>query len=185
MQDESSIESAAAEAKDLDLLIVATGGLIIDGNGPEKALSHLSADRLGLQFAINAIGPALVLKHFERSLARGRRVLVGVLSARVGSIGDNRLGGWYGYRSAKAALNQIVRTTSIEMARKRPEIVLAALHPGTVASPLSAPFRPAAAADPGILSPDEAARRLLEVLDGLTSQDNGSFWDHTGQPVPW
>lgn len=183
--DEATIEAASQKAAHLNLLFIATGGLVIDGSGPEKALSQMHPEALMAQFQLNAVGPALVLKHFARSLARQDRVLIGVLSARVGSIGDNQLGGWYGYRAAKAALNQMLRTTSIEMARKRPGLILAALHPGTVESPLSRPFRPGGTQHPGILTPELSAMRLLRVLDGLTPEETGSFWDHEGQRVPW
>ncbi|MCI4665411.1 MAG: SDR family NAD(P)-dependent oxidoreductase [Neomegalonema sp.] len=185
LADEASITSAAARAGEIQLLFIATGGLIIDGNRPEKALSQLQPEMLQQQFALNAIGPALILKHFERNLARRERALVGVLSARVGSIGDNRLGGWYGYRAAKAALNQYLRCASIEMARARPNLVLAALHPGTVESPLSRPFRPEGARNPGILTPRTSAHRLLTILDQLAARQSGTFWDHAGAAVPW
>lgn len=186
LRDERSV-AAAAEAVDgeIDLLFVATGGLTIDGVGPEKALSQIAPDALLAQYALNAVGPALVLKHFSKRLPRRRRALVGALTAKVGSIGDNRMGGWYAYRAAKAAANQLVHTAAIELARSRPELVLAALHPGTVESPLSAPFRPAGAASAGVMTPDESARRLLGVLDGLGASDSGGFFAYDGERLPW
>jgi NAD(P)-dependent dehydrogenase (short-subunit alcohol dehydrogenase family) len=164
-----------------DLVIVATGALIIDGNGPEKSLRALTAANMGAQFALNAIGPALVLKHICRHLPRDRISRVAVLSARVGSIGDNALGGWYSYRAAKAALNQIVHTAAVEIARTHPKAVIAALHPGTVDTALTA----AHAGGHPTVPPATAARNLLAVLDALTPAQSGGFFDWKGDPVPW
>ena len=133
------------------------------------------------QFEVNAIGPAMVLKHALRLVPRDGRAVVGVLSARVGSIGDNALGGWYSYRTAKAAVNQVVRTAAIELRRTRPEAILVALHPGTVATGFTAAYAdryPTAA-------PAQAAADLLSVLDGLSPADTGSFFDWRGERVPW
>ncbi len=183
--DEASVAAAAEAVGALDLVFVATGALQVEGRDPEKALAHLSAEALAAQFALNAIGPALVVKHFAPTLARGGRSCLAALSARVGSIGDNRLGGWHGYRAAKAALNQLLRGAAIEIARKRPEAVVAALHPGTVESPLSRPFRPKGAAEEGIFAPAEAATRLLATLDALTPAESGGFFDYAGRAIPW
>ena len=127
-------------------------------------------------------GPALLMKHFLPLLPRAGRCVFATLSARVGSIGDNRLGGWYSYRSSKAALNQIVRTAAIELRRTRPDALCVAMHPGTVATPLSARF-----AKPGleVQSPDTAAMRILTVLNMLTPQSSGDFFDQRGQPIIW
>lgn len=163
------------------LIVVATGMLSGPTGGPEKRLADLNATHLAASFATNAIGPALVLTHFAPQLAKGARSLLAVLSARVGSIGDNRLGGWYSYRASKAALNMLLKTASIEMARTHPQAVLAALHPGTVDSALSAPFRGAQISRP----PATAAQDLLAVLDGLQPQDSGGFWAYDGQRLPW
>lgn len=183
--DETSVAAAAERVGEIDLLLIATGALTIDGVGPEKALSQLDPAALARQFATNAIGPAIVLKHFARRLPRGRRALVGVLSARVGSIGDNRLGGWHGYRAAKAALNQFVHGASIEIARSRKDAVVVSLHPGTVESALTRPFRPQGAAEEGILTPEQAAERLLGALDRLEPSDSGGFFDYAGRAIPW
>lgn len=186
--EEASIAAAAeAAATDgpLDLVFIATGALILDGRGPEKALAQLDPETLARQFAVNAIGPALVVKHFAPHLAPRRRSLLAALSARVGSIGDNRLGGWHGYRAAKAALNQLLRGAAIDIARKRPEAVVAALHPGTVESPLSQPFRPEGAARADVVAPAEAAAKLLGVLDRLTPAQSGGFFDPSGAAIPW
>jgi NAD(P)-dependent dehydrogenase (short-subunit alcohol dehydrogenase family) len=163
------------------LIVVATGMLSGPTGGPEKRLTDLNATHLAASFATNTIGPALVLAHFAPQLARGARSLLAVLSAKVGSIGDNRLGGWYSYRASKAALNMLLKTAAIEVARTHPQAVLAALHPGTVDSALSAPFRGAQIGR----APAAAAQDLLAMLDGLQSQDSGGFWAYDGQRLPW
>ena len=163
------------------LIEVATGMLTGPTGGPEKRLTDLNAAHLAASFATNTIGPALVLAHFAPQLAKGERSLLAVLSAKVGSIGDNRLGGWYSYRASKAALNMLLKTAAIEVARTHPQAVLAALHPGTVNSALSAPFRGAEIGRP----PTEAARDLLAVLDTLQPADSGGFWAYDGQRLPW
>ena len=163
------------------LIVVATGMLTGPTSGPEKRLAELNATHMAASFATNTIGPALVLAHFAPLLAKGERSLLAVLSAKVGSIGDNRLGGWYSYRASKAALNMLLKTAAIEVARTHPQAVLAALHPGTVNSALSAPFRGAEIGRP----PTEAARDLLAVLDTLQPADSGGFWAYDGQRLPW
>ncbi|WP_368921561.1 SDR family NAD(P)-dependent oxidoreductase [Comamonas aquatica] len=163
------------------LIVVATGMLSGPTGGPEKRLTDLNAMHLAASFATNTIGPALVLAHFAPQLAKGERSLLAVLSAKVGSIGDNRLGGWYSYRASKAALNMLLKTAAIEVARTHPQAVLASLHPGTVDSALSAPFRGAQIGRP----PAEAAQELLAVLDRLQPQDSGGFWAYDGQRLPW
>lgn len=178
-------ERLKASGAPIHLVFIATGGLSIDGRRPEKMLGHLGADALAAQFALNAILPALAVKHFHALTPRAERSVIAALSARVGSIGDNRLGGWYGYRAAKAALNQMLKTAAIEIARKRPEAVVAALHPGTVESKLSQPFRPEGAARPEIMTPEQSAARLLGVLDGLSPAQSGGFWDWSGAAVDW
>ncbi len=180
--DEAAVAAGLGGLEGLfDLVIVATGALVIDGVGPEKSLKAVTGPALAAQFALNAIGPALVLKHGLRLLPRDRVGRLAVLSARVGSIGDNALGGWYGYRAAKAALNQILRTASVEATRTHPQSVLVALHPGTVATA----FAPAQRAGHPAISPDEAALHLLAVLDRLGPGDTGGFFDWQGKVVPW
>jgi NAD(P)-dependent dehydrogenase (short-subunit alcohol dehydrogenase family) len=182
---EASIAAAAAALAGqgpFHLLICATGALHIAGRPPEKRLADLDAATLGQAFAVNTVGPALVLRYFHELLALKERALVGLLSARVGSIGDNRKGGWYGYRASKAALNMVVRTAAIEIARRRPQAVLAALHPGTVASRLSA----AIIGDAEATTPEQAARNLLSVLDSLPSEGaSGCFRAWDGSAIPW
>jgi len=162
------------------LVIDATGALVLDGVGPEKRLDELDAGHLLDAMALNAVGPALLLKHFAPLLASGQRVIWAKLSARVGSIEDNRKGGWYGYRAAKAALNMLLQTAAIEIARRRPLAVLAALQPGTVRSALSQPFVGADA-----MAPEDSAQRLLAVLDALQPTGRAQFVDHQGQTIPW
>lgn len=164
-----------------EMVFDATGVLEIDGAGPEKQLAAIDAGAMAAQFAVNAIGPALILKHSKALLPRKGRSVFATLSARVGSIGDNGLGGWISYRASKAALNQIVRTASIEIARTRPEAVVVALHPGTVATRFGADFRGRREA----LTPEQSAARLLAVLDGLTPADTGSFRAYDGSPILW
>lgn len=188
LTDPESIARVAARTRDrlgpggaADMILAATGALEISGRGPEKSLAAVEADAMAAQFAVNAIGPALLLRHFAPLLPREGRSVFAILSARVGSIGDNRLGGWISYRAAKAALNQIIRTAAIEMARTRPEALVVALHPGTVESALTAKYLGRHAA----VTPDVAARSLLGVVDGLGAADTGGFFDWRGERVPW
>lgn len=179
--------AAAAEALPFDTvqrLVVATGLLHDDGLSPERSLRDLDMQRLQRAFLVNAIGPALVLRYFVPRLARSGRVEVALLSARVGSITDNRLGGWYGYRASKAALNQLVRTSSIEVARSRPESVLVALHPGTVDTAMSRPFQANVAAD-RLFAPARSAAHLADVLASRTPADSGGFFDWRGEAIPF
>ena len=183
--DEASLENATAFAAakgELRLVIDATGFLHDDRQGPEKSWRQLDAANLARSFALNASGPALIMKHVLPRLPRSGKAVFATLSARVGSIGDNRLGGWYSYRASKAALNQLVRTAAVELARRSPEALCIALHPGTVATALSAPF---AATGLQVHPPAAAADHLLTVIDQLTADANGGFFDWRGQTVPW
>ena len=184
--DEASIAAAAARvaaAGPVGLVIVATGILHGDDISPEKTLRALDPAAMAAVFAVNTIGPALVAKHFVPLLARTGRSMFAALSARVGSIEDNRLGGWYSYRASKAALNQILRTLSIEVARSRPDAIVVGLHPGTVASPLSRPFRPDTTAE-GVFQPEVSAGHLLRVLDALERKDTGGVFAWDGTRIP-
>jgi len=184
--DESSIEAVAADVRrsglEPRLLVDATG--ILDGDGcvAEKSWRQLDPAAMARAFAVNAIGPALLMKHFLPMLPRSGKSVFATLSARVGSIGDNRLGGWYSYRASKAALNQIVRTAAIELRRSRPDAACVALHPGTVATSLSARF---AKSGLEVQSPETAATRILAVLDGLTAESSGEFFDQRERSIPW
>jgi len=180
--DEASVAAVLAGVTGtFDLVMIATGALEIGELRPEKTLRALDPAAMAAQFAVNAIGPVMVLKHLVRLLPRNRVARVGILSARVGSIGDNRLGGWYSYRAAKAALNQLVHTAAIEIARSHPQAVIACLHPGTVATPFTAAY---AASHPTV-APEVAAANLIRVLEGLTAGQTGSFHDWQGTEVPW
>ncbi len=184
--DEKSIRAAVgrvAENGPVGLTLIATGLLHGPGVAPEKALKALDPAALARLFAVNTIGPALVAKHIVPLMPRTGRSVFAALSARVGSIGDNRLGGWYGYRASKAALNQILRTLAIEVARTHPEAIVAGLHPGTVRTALSHPFRPDADS-PDTVTPEAAAAHLIAVLDGLTPAESGGVFAWDGQPVP-
>ena len=132
-------------------------------------------------FDINTIGPALIAKHFLPKMRKNAKSVFAALSARVGSIGDNRLGGWYSYRASKAAANQIVHGAAIEIGRKRKEAVVVALHPGTVATGLSEPF----AAERDRFTPAQSAGKMLAVLERLTPDDSGGFFAYDGSPIPW
>lgn len=184
--DETSIEHAAQTIKatqlPLRLVIVATGLLHDADLAPEKSWRQLDATLLARSFATNAIGPALVAKHLLPLLPREDKAVFAAISAKVGSIGDNQLGGWYGYRAAKAGLNQLLHTAAIELRRSRPAAACVTLHPGTVATALSAPF---GASGHLAVPPDVAADRMLGVIDRLGPQENGQFLDHTGLPLPW
>ena len=178
----AAAEAVAGGAGDMRLVIDATGFLHRDGRMPEKNLCELDADALADSYAVNAIGPALLMKHFLPLLPRAGKSVFATLSARVGSIGDNELGGWYGYRASKAALNQFVRTAAVELRRRRADAICVALHPGTVDSRLSAPF---AKTGLDVRPPHTAAAELLAVVEDLGPEDTGGFFDHHGAQVPW
>lgn len=168
----------------LDLVIVATGLLHqLGAISPEKSLRDLDPDVLAEIFQSNAIGPGLAMKHFLPLMQRQEKTIFASLSARVGSISDNRLGGWYGYRAAKAALNQLIKTASIEHARRWPNGIVVGLHPGTVASDLSKPFQRNVAAD-RLFTADYSAQRLLDVLENLTPTDSGKVFSYDGSEIP-
>lgn len=180
--DEASVAAALGAVQGpLDLVFVATGALSGAGMPPEKALKEVDAAAMADQFAINAVGPLLVLKHAVRLMPRDSRAVFAALSARVGSIGDNRLGGWYSYRMAKAALNQGLHTAAIELARSHRHAICVALHPGTVATPFTARY----AGRHDTVAPEAAARNLLGVIEGLSSADTGGFLDWAGDRVAW
>lgn len=183
--DEASVAQAAARLSSLhqtvDIVFNAAGALTIDGIGPEKTIRSVSAETMARQFAVNSIGPALLLKYFVPLFPKDRRSLFASLSARVGSIGDNRLGGWLSYRASKAAQNQVIKTAAIELRRTHPHAVVAALHPGTVATPLSEPY----AKDRARLTPGQSAKQLLEILDGLSPEQSGGFYAFDGTVIEW
>lgn len=181
--DEASIAGAATTAgPGLRLVIDATGFLHDNRFKPEKSLRQIDPAQFAHSFAVNATGPALLMKHFLPLLAADERSVFATLSARVGSISDNHLGGWYSYRAAKAALNQLMRTAAIELARTRKQAICVALHPGTVDTDLSRPFTKAGL---DLQTPAEAASRLLAVIDGLTPAQSGLLFDHKGVQIPF
>ncbi|WP_298859780.1 SDR family NAD(P)-dependent oxidoreductase [uncultured Sulfitobacter sp.] len=180
--DERSVEAhLGALEGPFDGLIVASGALEIDGAEPEKSIRAVSAKGMADQFAVNAIGPALVLRHAARLLPRKGRSVCAVLTARVGSIGDNKIGGWTSYRAAKAAANQIVHTTAIELARTHKDLICVSLHPGTVQTPFTEKYLARHPAVPAA----EAAQNLLNVMNGLEPMQTGGFFDWSGAEVVW
>lgn len=186
--DETSVAAAAGligASGPLGLVIVATG-LLSDGAAfrPEKSWAMQDADNYARAFAINATGPALIGKHMLPLLDRNQRSVFAALSARVGSISDNRLGGWHAYRASKAALNMIVRNFALELASKRPGAIAVALHPGTVATALSRPFV-GAADNRTVFSPQDAAGHLLKVIGGLVPADSGCCLAWDGAKIPF
>ncbi|ABG30861.1 C factor, cell signaling protein [Roseobacter denitrificans] len=179
--DASVAQHLASLSAPFDLIIVATGALEINGAVPEKSIRNVTAQAMLDQFELNAVGPALVLSHAARLLPRDRPSVFAVLSARVGSIGDNKIGGWISYRSAKAAVNQVVRTASIELARTHPQSVCVALHPGTVQTAFTEKYLGRHPSVPA----SEAAHNLLRVVDGLSAAQTGRFFDWAGKEVAW
>lgn len=182
LEQPETIASAAAELAaeaPYHLIIHAAGLLHRDRIKPEKSYSAIEAESLQAVFQVNTLGPALLLRDFLPLLAP--QGAMAMLSAKVGSIGDNRLGGWYAYRASKAALNMLIKTAAIELSRTRPQSRLLSLHPGTVVSPLSQPFRGAASARPA----DIAAAQLLSLIDTLTPADSGHFFAYDGERLPW
>ena len=187
LSDEGSIARVAAalqaDGRPVRLVFDATGVLNdADGLQPEKSYRQIDPAMLARAFAVNAIGPALLMKHLLPLLPRKGKAVFATLSAKVGSIGDNHMGGWYGYRASKAALNQLLRTASIEVARRHPEAVCLALHPGTVSTPLSDPF---AKRGLRVRTPEEAAAGLIGVIDRAGPEDNGTFRHADGSELPW
>jgi len=188
LEDEASIEAAAESAAGddaLDLVLV-TSGVLWSGDDlrPEKAMKELRADALAKLFAVNAIGPAMVAKYFLPKLRKGSKTLFAALSARVGSIGDNRLGGWFSYRASKAALNMLLKTLSIEHARQWPESVVAGLHPGTVDTGLSKPYT-SRTPSKQLFTADTSATHLLRVIDGLSPEDTGGVFAWDGKRIDY
>lgn len=185
--DESSIAAAAERASGhkLDIVVVATG-LLHRGTAvqPEKSLRDIDPDAMMEAFRTNTIGPALVAKHFLPRFRREGKTVFAALSARVGSIGDNRLGGWTSYRASKSALNMVLKTLSVEHARRFPDGIVAALHPGTVDTALSAPFQRRVPEDK-LFTPAQSVAYLLSVIDGLTAADTGGFFAWDGTPIDY
>jgi NAD(P)-dependent dehydrogenase (short-subunit alcohol dehydrogenase family) len=186
-EDDSLARLAARASAELAPLrvVINTAGLLHDGDlQPEKRLSQVRRACLERSFAVNAFGPLLLAQAVEPALPKDLPVHFASLSARVGSIGDNRLGGWYAYRAAKAAQNQLLRTLAIEWQRRLPRACVTLLHPGTTATRLSAPFRSSVPPE-GLFTPERAASQLLDVLEGRQAGCSGEFMAWDGQTVPW
>ena len=186
VSDEASIAAAAQSVSQSDVplsfVFVATGVLHGEKGMPEKGIKQLDPAFMAHAFQINAIGPALIMKHFLPLMARSGKAVFAVVSAKVASLGDNQLGGWHSYRASKTALNMYLKNAAIEMARTQPELVLASLHPGTVETKLSAPF---AKAGLDVRPTNVAAADMIRVMDGLTPADTGGFFNHLGAKLPW
>ena len=185
LEDEATIAQAAAAVADgptVHLVFIATG-VLHHGHEPERSYRALTAEHMLRDYRINTVGPALVARHFAPLLPREGRSVFAALSARVGSIGDNRLGGWHSYRASKAALNMILRNLAIELARTHREAVVAGLHPGTVDTALSVPFQKGVTPEK-LFTPDLSAARMLEVLDTLTPADSGNVFAFDGARIP-
>ena len=179
--DEVSVRSALERVGGtFDLVFVATGILMPDGLSPEKAIREVDPAALARTFAVNAIGPMLILKHALPLIAKDRRAVFAALSARVGSIGDNGIGGWHAYRASKAGLNQLIHGAAIEMKRTHKQAIAVCLHPGTVETPFTESYK----GHRKVTAP-EAAENLLGVIDGLTTEDTGGFFDYAGRRIPW
>ena len=189
LEDEDSIAEAAAAVKrttdELHLIVVATG-ILHDGERlrPEKTWRRITRPGMEQVFRLNTIGPSLVAKHFLPLLASDRKSVFAAISAKVGSIGDNHLGGWYAYRASKAALNMVIKTLAIELARRNPQALCVGLHPGTTDTALSKPFQ-GGVPEERLFTPADSTRRLLEVLDGLTPEDSGCLYSWDGRRIPF
>jgi len=183
LRDAQSIESALKPIKakgSLDLIIDATGALTIDGKGPEKSLQSVYASALNASLWVNCIGPSILLKNLVPILGKNRCIYA-KLSARVGSISDNKLGGWYSYRSSKAAFNMMLHTAAIELNRKNPNALVVALQPGTVSSALSSPF----VDHSKTLTPEQSVDQMLTAMDLLQPINGAHFIDYKGNPIAW
>ena len=183
--DEAGIERAAEKAGALDLVIVATG-ILSDGDAlrPEKSWRQLDPQAMSRVLAVNTIGPALIAKHFLGKLAKDKKSVFASLSARVGSIEDNRLGGWHAYRASKAALNQLIRTLSIELRVRNPGAVICGLHPGTVDTALSRPFQNNVPEE-RLFTAEKSTARMLAVLDHLGPEQSGGLYAYDGTRIPF
>ena len=184
LEDPVSIEAMAQTlvgGAPFHLIIDATGALTLDGTGPEKSLARLEMTTMSRSFAINAVGPALLMRHLSPLLATGDAIYA-KLSARVGSIADNQKGGWYSYRASKAAMNMILQSASLELQRKNPRLRVVALQPGTVRSKLSEPFQQGV---PKLLEPAESVAGMMNAMLKLEPTSGASFIDYAGNEIPW
>ena len=184
IENQASIEDAAQNIKDypIDTIIVATGILHSKNFGPEKSIREIKYSTMAKVMAVNTIGPALIGKYFIPLLRKDTKSVIAFLSARVGSISDNKLGGWYSYRASKTALNQIVKSFSIELKRTNPKAVVLALQPGTVDSNLSEPFKKNVAKGK-LFSPEQSRELLSEVIEKATIEDSGNLVAYDGEII--
>ena len=185
IEDESSILSASNVCKEngpFDLILITTGILSDETISPEKSLRHFDRESIGKIFSINTFGPALISKYFVPLLKKDSTSFFGFLSARVGSISDNRIGGWYSYRASKAALNMIIKSLSIEVARNNPQSIIAGLHPGTVDSKLSKPFQ-GNVSEGKLFTPDYSVLKMVEVISNLKPENSGNCFAWDGKEI--
>ena len=185
IEDERSISSASNFCKEngpFDLILVATGILSDETISPEKSLRHFNKESISKIFSINTFGPALIAKYFVPLLKKDSPSFFGFLSARVGSISDNRIGGWYSYRASKAALNMIIKSVSIEVARNNPQSIIAGLHPGTVDSKLSKPFQ-GNVSEGKLFTPDYSVLKMVEVISNLKPENSGNCFAWDGEEI--
>ncbi len=182
--DEASIEALAGKFGKLDYLINAVGVLHNDEGQPEKSISQFNPDFFLMNARVNAMPSLLLAKHFQRALKAAGKSVFAALSAKVGSVGGNRMGGWYSYRTSKAALNQALKTLSIEWHRTLPGCCVATLHPGTADTALSKPFQSGVSKDK-LFTPQHSATCLLEIITDLTPEQTGRFWAWDGSELPW
>lgn len=182
--DETSVQSLAAGLGEIDLCINAVGMLHDANSAPEKATRHINTDYFLKSMTVNTLPTLLLAKHLGSHYRHGRRAHFATVSARVGSIGENYLGGWYSYRASKAALNQVLKTLSIEWKRSMPNVIVSALHPGTTDTALSAPFQKNVPTGQ-LFDPDKTAAYLIDVLDSLSPGQSGGFWSFDGERLPW
>lgn len=184
LTDEDTIIKAKQSLKPYHLIIIATGMLHQDHVQPEKRYQDIDSKTLMTCYTVNTIGPMLVAKHFLEKMHHGNKSVCAFLSAKVGSIEENHLGGWYGYRSSKSALNMHMKSLSIEIQRFHPQSIIVSLHPGTVKSGLSKPFSHNLNPDQ-LFEPDFATMKLLRIINGLEKQHNGGFISHDGTTIPF
>ena len=183
LENEESVQKAAGKTSDAVRLVIIATGFLHDGDiQPEKSLNDLNAGQMHKNFAVNCYGPALVFKHFLPRMPRKGKSVMAAMSARVGSISDNRLGGWYSYRASKAALNMMIKTASIEAARKWKQAAIIGLHPGTVETALSEPFK-ANVPPEQLFPPERSAQYLLDVIDHIDAKDSGATFDWQGEII--
>lgn len=182
--DEGAVAALAQQTGDIDWVINAAGFLHDAQHGPEKTIRQADAAFFMKNMERNALPTLLLARHLTPRMRHGRPAVFAAVSARLGSIGENHIGGWYSYRASKAALNMVLKTLSIELRRTHPQLTVAALHPGTTDTPLSRPFQ-GRVPEGALFTPHYSVACMLNVLDGLTPQQSGGFWSFDGEALPW